>query len=58
MEQHRREHLEAHRRLEVIRRLEGRARAAHRFESARLEQAELDDFSSRRHAHRLAPSGT
>jgi len=56
MEQHRREHLEAHRRLEVIRRLETHARTAHRFESARLEQAELDDFSSRRHGNRLAPS--
>jgi flagellar FliJ protein len=57
MEQQRRDHLEAHRRLEVIRRLEDRARTAHRFETARLEQAEFDDFSSRRHSNRHSLSG-
>jgi hypothetical protein len=36
----------------MIRRLEAKARAAHRREAARLEQVELDELSFRRHAAR------
>ena len=57
MERHRHDHLEAHRKLEMIRRLETRARAAHRGAAARLEQAELDDLSVRRRATRRRRSG-
>ena len=45
-------YLEAHRKVEVVRRLEDKARAAHRFESAREEQAGFDDFAARRHSVR------
>jgi flagellar FliJ protein len=45
-------YLEAHRQLEIVKRLEERARLAHRIEAAREEQAEFDDFASRRARHR------
>jgi flagellar FliJ protein len=47
MQQRRAEYLDAHRRLKVVQRLEEKARAAHRLETAREEQAEFDDFASR-----------
>jgi len=50
MEQKRSEYLEAHRKLEVVRRLETKARTAHRLETNREEQAEFDDFATRRAA--------
>lgn len=52
MQRRRMEYLEAHRRLEVVRRLEEKARVAHRHETMREEQAEFDDFASRRFARR------
>jgi len=48
--QRRNEYLEAHRQAEVVRRLELRARVAHRLAAAREEQAEFDDFAGRRAA--------
>jgi flagellar FliJ protein len=48
MLQRRADYLEAHRQLEVVNRLEQKARAAHRLESIREEQIELDDFAGRR----------
>ncbi len=42
-------YLEAHRKVEVVRRLENKARAAHRLEAGREEQAAFDDFAGRRH---------
>ena len=56
LERHRQDHHEAHRKLEMIRRLEAKSRAAHRRETARLEQVELDELSFRRHAARPTPS--
>jgi flagellar FliJ protein len=48
MNQRRADYLEAHRKLEVVNRLEVKARAAHRLETLREEQIELDDFAGRR----------
>ncbi len=48
MEQRRVEYVAAHRNLEVVHRLEAKARGVHRTENARAEQSEFDDFSSRR----------
>jgi flagellar FliJ protein len=48
MQQRRTEYLEAHRQLEVVNRLEIKARLAHRRETDREEQAEADDFAGRR----------
>lgn len=48
MEQRRLEYIAAHRQIEIVRRLEEKARAAHRAENARAEQSEFDDFASRR----------
>lgn len=48
LEERRAEYIAAHRQLEVVRRLEEKARAAHRAENARAEQSEFDDFASRR----------
>ncbi len=52
MQQRRTDYVEAHRKLEVVHRLEGKARATHRRELDREEQAEFDDFAGRR---RLKP---
>jgi flagellar protein FliJ len=52
MQERRMEYVEAHRRLEVVRRLEEKARALHRYETGREEQAEFDDFATRRFARR------
>ncbi len=42
------DYLEAHRQLEVVKRLEDKARAGHRLAANRAEQAEFDDFATRR----------
>lgn len=52
MQQRRMEYVDAHRKLEVVRRLEEKARALHRHEAAREEQAEFDDFAGQRVARR------
>ena len=41
-------YLEAHRELEVVKRLETKSRAAHTLETNREEQSEFDDFATRR----------
>lgn len=48
MQERRIEYLDAHRRLEVVKRLEEKARTAHRAAVGREEQAEFDEFASRR----------
>lgn len=45
--QKRLEYVEAHRRVEVISRLEEKAREEHRLEALREEQANYDDFAGR-----------
>jgi flagellar FliJ protein len=50
MNARRADYLEAHRKLEVVNRLEQKARATHRLEVMREEQVELDDFAGRRRA--------
>jgi flagellar protein FliJ len=52
MQERRTEYVEAHRRLEVVRRLEEKARTVHRYEIAHEEQAEFDDLAGRRFAAR------
>lgn len=42
------DYLEAHRKVEVVKRLEQKARATHRLDGLREEQIELDDFAGRR----------
>lgn len=48
MQKKRHDYIEAHRKLEVVNRLETKARTAHRRECDREEQAEFDDFAGRR----------
>lgn len=48
MQQRRNDYLEAHRKVEVVQRLEEKARVVHRRETDREEQAEFDDFAGRR----------
>lgn len=48
MDARRLEYVEAHRRLEVVNRLEEKARAKHRYETMHEEQAEFDDLATRR----------
>ncbi len=48
MDRCRANYLEAHRKLEVVKRLETKSRLAHRLETNRQEQAEFDDFATRR----------
>ncbi len=48
MQQRRTDYIEAHRQLEIVNRLETKARATHRREADREEQAEADDFAGRR----------
>lgn len=45
-------YLEAHRKLEIVRRLEEKARSAHRLDAAREEQNAFDDFAGRQHSLR------
>jgi flagellar export protein FliJ len=40
-------YINAHRRLEVVRKLEAKAQLAHRAAAQRVEQAEFDDFAGR-----------
>ena len=47
MQQRRADYLDAHRRLEVVKRLEDKARLEHRQEANREEQAEFDDYAGR-----------
>lgn len=47
VQQKRNEYVEAHRRVEIVSRIEVKARTAHRLEVQREEQAEFDDFASR-----------
>ena len=54
MNQRRAEYIEAHRQLEVVSRLEVKARSAHRLATNREEQAEFDDYANRR-ANRHEP---
>lgn len=55
MTQKRAEYLDAHRKLEVVKRLEQKARTEHRLAANREEQAEFDDYAGRRFAARRAP---
>ena len=48
------DYLEAHRKLEVVKRLETKSRLDHRLATNREEQAEFDDFATRR-AMRRSP---
>jgi flagellar export protein FliJ len=52
MNERRMEYLDAHRKLEVVKRLEEKARAAHHYETMREEQAAFDDFSGRQFSRR------
>jgi flagellar FliJ protein len=52
MNERREAYLEAHRKLEVIRRLEAKARTSHRAAANREEQAEFDEFATRRAARK------
>lgn len=45
MQKRRSEYLEAHRQLDVVNRLEDKARARHRADGLRLEQAQIDEFA-------------
>lgn len=56
MEQRRQDYLSANRDLEVVKRLETKARAAHRAEGLREEQIVLDDFAGFRAARRSPSS--
>lgn len=50
------EYLQANRQLKVVQRLEEKARARHRTETNRAEQAELDDFAGYRAGTRVTLS--
>jgi flagellar protein FliJ len=52
MQQRRADYIDAHRRLEVVRRLEEKARTTHRLEANRSEQAEFDDLAGCRAARK------
>ena len=56
MQRRRADYLEAHRKLEVVRRLEAKARDEHRLAAGREEQAEFDDYAGRSAARRAALS--
>lgn len=45
MNKRRGEYLDAHRQMEVVNRLEEKARALHRAESLRYEQSQIDEFA-------------
>jgi len=53
MEKRRTAYLEAHRKVEVLQRLEEKARTTHRLDNLRHEQAGFDDFANRR---RVSPA--
>jgi flagellar protein FliJ len=52
MQQRRAEYIEAHRELELVKRIEEKTRSRHRIACAREEQAEFDDIAGRRSAQR------
>jgi flagellar protein FliJ len=54
MQRRRADYLEAHRKVEVVSRLEARARRAHWQAAQREEQTEFDEFGARRRGHALA----
>lgn len=54
MDRARADYLDAHRKLEVVNRLESKSRLDHRLAANREEQAEFDDFATRR-AMRRSP---
>jgi flagellar FliJ protein len=56
MQRRREEYIEAHRHLEVVKRLEEKARGTHRRENDRAEQAELDDLAGQRRTKPFALS--
>lgn len=56
MDARRVEYVEAHRKLEVVRRLEGKAHEAHRQATMREEQAEFDEFATQRFGRRFLNS--
>jgi len=56
MGKRRSEYLEAHRQLEVVNRLEEKARGLHRAESLRQEQAQIDEFAGYAASKRAAIS--
>lgn len=49
MEKSRAAYIDAHRKLDVVERLEEKARTDHRLATAREEQVEFDEFAGRRH---------
>lgn len=56
MQRRREEYIEAHRHLEVVKRLEEKARTNYRRENNRAEQAEFDDLSGQRRVKPFALS--
>ena len=56
MQAKRDEYIEAHRKLEVVKRLEEKARLNHRLAAGREEQAEFDDYAGRSFARRAQNS--
>ena len=56
MDARRVEYVDAHRKLEVVRRLEAKAHAAHRQASMREEQSEFDEFATQRFGRRFLNS--
>jgi flagellar FliJ protein len=52
MQRRRADYFDANRELKVVQRLEEKARAAHRLEAGRAEQAEIDEFAGLRHGRR------
>lgn len=58
MQRRRGEYVEAHRKVEVVKRLEDKARTAHRLECNREEQASFDEFAGRRFLQRRSALST
>ena len=58
MQLRRMEYLEAHRRVEVVKRLEEKSRAVHRDDCNREEQAGFDEFAARQVAARTTAFST
>ena len=56
MQRRRDEYLEAHRQLEVVNRLEQKARVTYRRDNDKADQAEMDDLAGHRHSKPLAVS--
>jgi flagellar FliJ protein len=52
MQQRRADYIEAHRELELVKRIEDKTRSRHRLACDREEQAEFDDLAGRRAAQR------